>query len=106
MLNPQAGSDRLQSRPLTQRAFLAAARQTAAQHGKAARPWVQVRRHHKEGPYVLCGQVAELSSNGAEWFKVDTCAGPLWADGPNVRLCSGDGHCTCAPAADLGVAPC
>jgi hypothetical protein len=61
--------------------------------------WVQVRKHYPGGPLVLCGTVAELvtTSDGRELFKVATQLGPLWAEGRNVRLCSGDGRCTCEP---------
>ena len=46
---------------------------------------------------MLCGRVIELAGDGtdAEWFKVETSAGPLWAQGRNLRMCSGDGRCTC-----------
>ncbi|WP_201496318.1 hypothetical protein [Rubrivivax sp. A210] len=68
---------------------------------------MQVRKHHREGPCVLCGQVRELRAGGdGQWFKVDTDIGPLWAEGRNVRLCSGDGRCTCRPAAPGERAPC
>lgn len=69
-----------------------------APHG--ARLWVQVQRYNRDGPFVLCGQVLDLADNGVELFKVATPIGEVWAQGRNVRMCSGDGRCTCeAPAA-------
>ena len=81
--------------PLTHRQCITAGSQQAAGGANSAPPWVQVQRYHPKGCYVLCGQVVELRENGAEWFKVDTCMGPVWADGAHLRLCSGDGRCTC-----------
>jgi hypothetical protein len=72
--------------PLTHRACLAStSRET----------WVQVRRRDQAGPYVLCGRLIELRPGETEWFKVETCCGAVWADGRHVRMCSGDGRCTC-----------
>ena len=84
-----------ENRPLTHRDCLTAGRQTHPGAASAGRPWVQVRRNHPEGPYVLCGQVVELNDNGAEWFKVATSIGHVWAKGQSLRMCSGDGRCTC-----------
>lgn len=106
MLTLDIEGGRPRGRPLTHRECIAVGNRVVAQHGKDARPWVQVRKHHKEGPYVLCGRVVELGGNGAEWFQVDTCIGPMWVEGQNVRLCSGDGRCSCEPATDWGQAPC
>jgi hypothetical protein len=64
------------------------------------RPRVQVRRSHPSGAYTLCGQISELandSDSGTEWFKVETCIGTVWAQGKALRMCSGDGRCTCEP---------
>jgi hypothetical protein len=75
--------------PLTHQAYIAAC-------GTALpRPWVQVRRRFSGDPVVLCGQVGELGSNEGDWFKVATCVGELWTESRNVRMCSGDGRCTC-----------
>jgi hypothetical protein len=106
MLTSQPTTDRAETRPLTHRDCLAAGRQQAAGRDNRALPWVQVRRHHKEGPYVLCGRVVELSGSGEEWFKVETCAGPMWAQGKSVRMCSGDGRCTCESATDRAGTSC
>ena len=77
---------------LTHRACIAASEPGA----QSARLRVQVRRYARGGPYVLCGQLIELDSSRGEWFKIDTDAdGPVWAEGRNVRLCSGDDRCTC-----------
>jgi hypothetical protein len=81
--------------PLTHRACLTASPRSTPGAASRASTWVQVRRHHREGPYVLCGQLIELRSGETEWFKVDTVDGAVWADGKNVRMCSGDGRCTC-----------
>ncbi len=81
--------------PLTHRACLTASPQSGQRAARQGSTWVQVRRHHREGPYVLCGQLIELRSGETEWFKVDTADGAVWADGKNVRMCSGDGRCTC-----------
>ena len=89
--------------PLTHRACLAASNGRCGTRRPAT--WVQVRRYDREGPYVLCGRVTELGAGDAEWFKVDTCAGCVWADGKNVRMCSGDGRCTCE-AEEREEAPC
>ena len=92
--------------PLTHRQCIAAGSQQAPGCAKSARPWVQVQRYHPKGSFVLCGQVVELRENGAEWFKVETSMGPVWADGAHLRLCSGDKRCTCEPAAGTEGASC
>jgi hypothetical protein len=82
--------------PLTHAAFFA-----ASTPGYRA-PRVQIRKYHPEGPCVLCAQVLEVHDNNGQWFKVSTAIGTLWAESKNVRMCSGDGLCTCeadAPAA-------
>ena len=86
--------------PLTHRDCLAHAPRGAMLLG-IGRPMVQVRRSHPGGAYTLCGQVSELSNDGetgAEWFKVETCIGTVWAQGKALRMCSGDGRCACEPA--------
>lgn len=98
MLTTPSATGQADGRPITHRDCLDAGRQMAPGQAAPPRPWVQVRKYHREGAYVLCGQVAELSGNDAEWFKVETCAGPVWAEGRNLRMCSGDGRCTCEPA--------
>lgn len=105
MLTTTAQRSDAASRPLTHRECLVTGQQMAAGRADAGAPWVQVLRYHREGSYVLCGQVVELGSGDAEWFKVDTTDGPLWAMGRNVRLCSGDGRCTCEPAPAVDTAP-
>lgn len=81
-------------RAVTHRDVLAGTQQ-AAGHTSTSGPRVQLRRYHPDGAMVLCGQVVELREDGTEWFKVDTSAGPFWALGKNLRMCSGDGRCTC-----------
>lgn len=90
-------SERKPAPPLTHQVFFAAA-QAAIDHG--ARPstllWVQARRLSRQGPYILCGKILGISaSSGADWFKVETAIDTFWALGRDLRLCSGDGRCTC-----------
>lgn len=78
--------------PLTHRAYSIACSQMAAR----GTPRVQVLRHRA----VLCARVLECSHfHQREWFKVDTDIGQFWADARHVRLCSGDGRCTCEGSA-------
>lgn len=86
--------------PLTHSAYIA-----ASMHCKTA-PRVQVRKHHPEGPVVLCAVVLELHDREGEWFKVNTQIGPLWVEPRNVRMCSGDGRCTCEAETRETVRPC
>ena len=95
MLTGKTSTSAAASVPLTHRDCLAAAHQAAQGRADGPLPWVQVRRRNKDGPYVLCGQVVELGGSGADLFKVDTCIGSGWVESRNVRLCSGDGRCTC-----------
>lgn len=67
---------------------------SAARSSGAADPLhVQVRKAGE----VLCGRVVECyrPTWGGEWFKVRTELGVVSASSSNVRLCSGDGRCTC-----------
>ena len=98
------GSD--QARPLTHAMYIAAATRRAQHSKSAARLWVQVQRRYREAPRVLCGQVRELSATNGDWFKVDTDDGALWAESRNVRLCSGDGRCTCDQDEAQGATKC
>ena len=81
--------------PLTHLQCMTASAKLAADGAIDTRPRVQVQRHHSEGPYRLCAQVVALLTGGAELFKVDTAIDTFWANGQNLRLCSGDGRCTC-----------
>ncbi|MDT8997767.1 hypothetical protein RQP53_00595 [Paucibacter sp. APW11] len=63
---------------------------------------VQIRRKG----VTLCGTVAEMveqfdQSARGEWFKVDCDLGRVWVESRNVRLCSGDGRCTCESVCTL-----
>lgn len=87
----------VEGRPLKHRDCFAGSHQTGPGLAASSGPWVQVLRQHREGPYVLCGQVIELAGNETEWFKIETLIGPVWAEGRNLRMCSGDGRCTCEP---------
>ncbi len=88
--------------PLTHLGCIQACTQLASAGRPGVLPWVQVRKRFGGRQLVLCGQVIELdaSSDTDEWFKVGTDLGPVWAVSRNVRLCSGDGRCTCE--ADAG----
>jgi len=93
MLNPTTPPSVAPARQLTHRDYLAAC---DSRRGRASpHPWVQVQKRFRDVRLVLCGQVIELSANNGEWFKVRTDDGPVWAEGRNVRMCSGDGRCTC-----------
>ena len=102
MLMVRIGKGQHRAVPLTHRHCIAAGFKRPTGGANSARPWVQVKRYHPQGSYVLCGQVVELRENGEEWFKVETDIGPVWASSRNVRMCSGDGRCTCeeAPGAE------
>jgi hypothetical protein len=95
MLTQRTIDPRPSGEALTHRACLTASPRSAQNAARRPSTWVQVRRHHREGPYVLCGQLIELRSGETEWFKVETLDGAVWAEGKNVRMCSGDGRCTC-----------
>ena len=84
-------------RPLTHVTYMEACRQLATRHGAPLRPWIQVRKRFGGDPLVLCGQVIEIDAGreSGEWFKADTELGPLWVESRHVRLCSGDGRCSC-----------
>jgi hypothetical protein len=100
MLHPSNRAGRAEGLPLTHRTCLEAAGNLAQpQCATAPRLWVQVRRAHAGGPIVLCGQLTELQERDGEWFGVETAIGHLWATGQHVRLCSGDGRCTCETSA-------
>jgi len=51
----------------------------------------------KFGGLVLCGQVRECYRlrEAGDCFKVSTAIGQVNVTARNVRLCSGDGRCTC-----------
>lgn len=98
MLNPSKRAGQAGGLPLTLLNYLDACRGMSAAGHADQRPWVQVRRHHTDGPVVLCGQVVATMERGEVLFGVATAIGEVWATGRNVRLCSGDGRCTCEPA--------
>lgn len=93
MLNHPDTQSAAPVRQLTHSDFLAAC--TGQRRSSARGPWVQVQKRFRDARLVLCGQVIELSAEDGEWFKVRTEDGPVWAQGRNVRLCSGDGRCAC-----------
>lgn len=92
--------------PLSHLGYVHACGQLAEAGGASARPWVQVRKRFGRDRVVLCGQVVEIdaSSDSGEWFKVNTDLGPVWIESRNVRLCSGDGRCTCEAERSAGSA--
>ena len=107
MLNPSKNEGLAEGLPLTHSAYIAACASMTTKHGGRHRPWVQIRKRDPGGHAVLCGQVAELDAGKAdEWFKVDTAIGSMWATSRNVRMCSGDGRCTCEPDEPSQVATC
>lgn len=106
MLTSPTTAGQHRATPLTHRQCITAGSQQPAGRANSARPWVQVRRSHPTGSFVICGRVVELRENGTEWFKVDTSMGPVWAGGAHLRLCSGDGRCTCERAAGTEDTPC
>ena len=85
-----------QDKRVTHAAYMQACQQRGLL-SPAARPWVQVQKRFGAHRLVLCGQVLELdaASDTGEWFKVATDQGSLWIESRNVRMCSGDGRCTC-----------
>lgn len=98
MLTDSTDDRPVTDRPLTHGACLDAMRHVSEGHGAPAKTWVQVRRYDKAGPYALCGRLITLRVGDKDWFKVETEIDTAWVDGRNVRLCSGDGRCTCEPA--------
>jgi len=85
--------------PLTHSSYIAA---WAIQRQGAARqspPHVQIRKRFAGRPEVLCGQVTRLANGdgGKELFEVATAIGSVYVVPENIRLCSGDGRCTCEP---------
>jgi len=100
MLNTINDTTTAQSRPLTHSTYIAAYPTERPGVRQPARPWVQVRKRYAGERVVLCGQVNRLTNGdgGKELFEVGTGLGPVWAEGQNVRLCSGDGRCACEPA--------
>lgn len=107
MRNPSKHEGLAEGLPLTHSAYIAACASMTMKHGGRHRLWVQIRKRDPGGHAVLCGQVAELDAGAAEeWFKVETTIGSMWATGRNVRMCSGDGRCTCEPDEPSQVATC
>lgn len=91
MHTPSIRRGQAEGLPLTHAAYFA-----ASSCGEPA-PRVQVRKSYPDGPCVFCAEVRELHDRNGQWFKLDTIVGTLWAECRNVRLCSGDGRCTCEP---------
>lgn len=98
MLN--ATDDGRVSEPLTHQRYLRACGALIAAGRPDLRPWVQIRKRFNGRPEVLCGQVVELNAedDAGQWMKVRTDIGYVRVESRNVRLCSGDGRCTCEPA--------
>lgn len=83
--------------PLSHSAFFVACGVVTEAGGGASALRVQVRKRIQDETVVLCGQVIELDATDAEWFRVRTPLGIVWAQPRNVRLCTGDGRCICEP---------
>lgn len=85
--------------PLTHRAYTGHFVSQSLATGRTPIVHVQIRRRG----VTLCGTVAEIveqfDEDRREWFKVDCALGRVWAESKNVRLCSGDGRCSCEEAA-------
>jgi hypothetical protein len=95
MISAHNTTERVQPGPLTHRAYTGHYVSQALETGRTPVVHVQIRRRG----VVLCGTVAEMvdlfDQSGREWFKVDCQLGRVWVESRNVRLCSGDGRCTC-----------
>lgn len=81
-------------RPLTHEAYSRHCTTVAVRERRVPVVHVQIRRRGA----TLCGQVVELGefASDGQWFKVNTPdLGDVWAEHRQVRLCSGDGRCTC-----------
>lgn len=104
MINATDSAALVHDGPLTHRAYTAFSVCKALQTGRTPLVHVQLRRKG----VTLCGQVAEMVENfdqvgqanraGQEWFKVDCALGRVWVESRNLRLCSGDGRCSCEVA--------
>jgi hypothetical protein len=108
MIHPTQSEGLAEGLPLTHEQCITTARALEAQTGTKAALRAQVRRHSREGSYVLCARLLELAmaADGGELFKVDTDIGPMWATGRNLRMCSGDGRCTCDSGVCVEGRPC
>lgn len=99
MISAHANDTLPVSGPLTHRAYTAHVVTAALQ--RAVVPIVHVQLRRKGA--VLCGTVAEMvedfNESGQEWFKVDCPLGRVWVESKNLRLCSGDGRCSCEAGA-------
>lgn len=95
MINAQNQQHGAHGGPLTHRAYTGHFVTQALDTGRTPVVHVQIRRKG----VTLCGTVAEMverfDEDRREWFKVDCALGRVWAESKNVRLCSGDGKCTC-----------
>jgi hypothetical protein len=95
MAHPSTGAGLAEGLPLTHQNYMTACREQAVRNPCDPQPCVQVRRWCRSGPVTLCGRVTALHVSDPECFVVDTDIGEVYATGRNVRLCSGDGRCTC-----------
>lgn len=95
MISAQNTTERVQLGPLTHRAYTGHFVSQALETGRTPVVHVQIRRQG----VTLCATVAEMveqfGPDQREWFKVDCQLGRVWVESRNVRLCSGDGRCTC-----------
>jgi len=72
--------------------------------GESTQARVQFIRRGVKG----CGVVVDANpgDQASDWFQVRANeGGQCWLPAKNVRLCSGDGRCTCEAAAAAGGAP-
>lgn len=98
MISAQNSREGATSGPLTHRAYTGHFVTRALEMRSTPVVHVQIRRQG----VTLCATVAEIveqfGSDSKEWFKVDCQLGRVWVESKNVRLCSGDGRCTCEAA--------
>jgi hypothetical protein len=95
MLSPRLERPPEIGKPLTHRECILAGHSNCADHPGSRKLHVQLRRRDRNGDYSLCGTLVLLQVGNKEWFKVDTEVDTFWAEGRDLRLCSGDGRCTC-----------
>lgn len=99
MIHPTQSAGLAEGLPLTHEQCMATARALEDLTGAKAELHVQHRQPSREGSYVLCARLLEMATatDGRELFKVDNGIGSAWTIGRNLRMCSGDGRCTCEP---------
>lgn len=95
MISAQDNSTVGRDGPMTHRVYTSV---VVCQALSGASPCVHV-QFRRQG-VTFCGRVAEMvedfNQSGKEWFKVDSeQLGRVWVESKHLRVCSGDGRCTC-----------